>query len=115
MSLLDQSRIANGLRLWACAFYKRKIAGNQVFRSLLPSLRPLRPLREAKFVVKHNQWPEFIKTGRAVTSILFHSSYRAKQNNMKKFVLLIYRGGHGCEGAAACCHSSSASVRLMRY
>src|SRR5579864_2069061 len=33
-----------------------------------------------------------MKIGRAVTSIPFHSSYRAKQNNMKKFVLLIYQG-----------------------
>jgi hypothetical protein len=33
-----------------------------------------------------------MKIGRPVTSILFHSSYGAKQNNMKKFVLLIFQG-----------------------
>jgi hypothetical protein len=33
-----------------------------------------------------------MKIGRAVTSMLFHSSYGAKQKNMKKFVLLIYQG-----------------------
>src|ERR1700749_1789857 len=33
-----------------------------------------------------------MQTGRAVTSILLDSSNRARENNMKKFVLLIYQG-----------------------